>query len=307
MEDERLDSTIQKPELQPSRNNILRTIISLALYVGAYVLFFRQRLDWIILLVVVIFIHEMGHFIAMKRFGYSDVKMLFIPFLGAYVSGQPRRVNPVHRIITLLAGPLPGMILGMLLYFVYANTGDPIYLRASYLFILLNAFNLLPVSPLDGGQLLETMFLQTNSRVQSLFIIISCVLLFYFSIYTRNYFFLLIVWLLIMRFRLLAQTDRVRRQLQAEGIDYRRSFEELSDEEYARIRRVLLTNVRALRRIDPHATDENEDLVVSYMRNILLPVNERMLPIAAKILVCLIWLVFLMIPVVMLLQNRRWF
>lgn len=304
MQEERQDIVLPKPEIEPARNSLVATFISIALYVGAYLLFFRQRLDWIVLLLVVIIIHEMGHFVAMKRFGYTGVKMLFVPFLGAYVSGEPQRADPRHRVITLLAGPLPGMIIGIGLYVIYVNTGDPVYLRGSYLFILLNAFNLLPVSPLDGGQLLETLFFETNRKVQTLFIILSCILLFYLSLYTRNYFLLLVVWLLIMRFRLLDRIGRLRREMASRGIDYHRSFGELSDAEYTAIRGVLIDKMSSLREVDREKIDEDEDMVVHHMRNVLAPASSTELSITSKLMICLVWLIFLLIPLVLLLQTR---
>ena len=62
----------------------LRTFLSLVLYVTVYYLLFRD-IRSIALLVLVIVLHELGHYIAMRSFGYSNVKMLFIPMLGAFV------------------------------------------------------------------------------------------------------------------------------------------------------------------------------------------------------------------------------
>jgi stage IV sporulation protein FB len=70
----------------------------------------------------------------------------------------------------LLAGPLPGIIIGMALLFLYHQNSNENYYFAALGFLLLNLFNLLPVSPLDGGQFMETMFFSGNQIIQSAFL-----------------------------------------------------------------------------------------------------------------------------------------
>jgi hypothetical protein len=53
---------------------------------------FRNSVFGFSILIIVIFIHELGHFIGMKIFKFKDVQMLFIPFLGAVVS--EKTINP---------------------------------------------------------------------------------------------------------------------------------------------------------------------------------------------------------------------
>ena len=66
-------------------------------------------------------IHELGHFFAMKYFHYKDLGIFFIPLLGAYVSGSKREVSQKQSAIILLAGPLPGIIIGIALYLIDQN------------------------------------------------------------------------------------------------------------------------------------------------------------------------------------------
>jgi stage IV sporulation protein FB len=177
---------------------LLRTIFSLLIYIGIYYLLFHD-LKSILLLVVVILIHEAGHFIAMKSFGYSNVKMLFIPLLGAFVSGQPAHIHPVKKMVVLMSGPLPGIIIGMICGMIYSHNHEYIYYQLALLFIFLNVFNLLPVSPLDGGQMLETLFFGSNKFVQTVFIGLSAILIALMAWKTKNYALLLIDVFLAMR------------------------------------------------------------------------------------------------------------
>ncbi len=106
-------------------------------------------------LVATLAFHELGHFVAMRAFGYRDVKMFFIPFLGAAVSGRRVGVAVWKEGVVLLAGPAPGIIVGAILAATIRNEGSAwLRLLASTLLIL-NAFNLLPLALLDGGKVLQ--------------------------------------------------------------------------------------------------------------------------------------------------------
>lgn len=66
---------------------------------------------WIGALVLVLAVHEAGHFIAMKVFGYTDLKVFFIPLVGAAASGRKIDATPTQRALVSLMGPLPGIVL----------------------------------------------------------------------------------------------------------------------------------------------------------------------------------------------------
>src|SRR6267154_5633785 len=107
----------QKPE--QSANIWLRSFFSLALYlVLGYYIFHSYKI--LLLITAIVMFHELGHFFAMKYFRYSDLGIFFIPLLGAYVSGSKREVSQKQSAIILLAGPLPGIILGIILYLLDA-------------------------------------------------------------------------------------------------------------------------------------------------------------------------------------------
>ncbi len=301
-EDETASQMPRKPEITPAKNNFLKTFLSLAVYIGVYYIFFHQNMKWVLFLVLVIIIHELGHFVAMKIFGYNDVKMFFVPFLGAYVSGEPRRVSQYQRAITLLAGPVPGILIGLLMFWLYVQTHQPIYHWLALMFIALNALNLLPVGPLDGGQLMENIFFHSNRIVQSVFIILSCVALFYVAVLLRNYFLLLIIWLLIIRFRYLASIDKVRKDLDAKSISYNKTYTELSDEEYRQIRAVMISHIKGLKNYDPELESDDEGNVAAYMKNVLTTPAEEDLNRAQKIFIFLVWMLFLIGPVFLYLS-----
>jgi tetratricopeptide (TPR) repeat protein len=105
-------------------------------------------------LIGVLFLHEAGHFGAMKLFGYKDTKMFFLPLFGAAVTGQKRDASLSEKVWVLLAGPLPGLILGFgLMLLSQINPAFASCDRPAAILVSLNLLNLLPLYPLDGGKI----------------------------------------------------------------------------------------------------------------------------------------------------------
>jgi len=126
--------------------------LSLMLFVALGVVGSSSSLAGMVCLVAVLALHEAGHALAMRLFGYQDVRIFFVPFLGAATAGRKTLAPVWQQAVVLLAGPVPGLLLGLLLRGL-----DPPWLSAAPelapLLIGLNALNLIPVDPLDGGRL----------------------------------------------------------------------------------------------------------------------------------------------------------
>ncbi|MBE9032269.1 hypothetical protein IQ266_21250 [filamentous cyanobacterium LEGE 11480] len=104
----------------------------------------------------VLFLHEAGHFLAMKLFGYQDTKMFFLPMFGAAVTGRKADASLSEKIWVLLAGPLPGLLLGFgLIGLIQFNAGFSNLENLAWMLITLNIINLLPIYPLDGGKVAQ--------------------------------------------------------------------------------------------------------------------------------------------------------
>jgi len=103
-------------------------------------------------LVVLIFIHEMGHVLELRRQGVPASAPLFIPFMGAVVGMKQMPKNAWHEAQVALAGPILGT-LGALAVWGIGIYYDSNFLKAlAFVGFLLNLFNLLPIVPLDGGR-----------------------------------------------------------------------------------------------------------------------------------------------------------
>ncbi len=120
-----------------------------------------------LIVIGVLLVHEGGHYLGMKLFGYRDVKMFFIPFMGAAVSGQARTPKGWQQVIVSLLGPTPGLLIGIVLGIIALKTEQPNLMKVARLAMFINAFNLLPFVPLDGGRILETIIFSRHPAVEA--------------------------------------------------------------------------------------------------------------------------------------------
>jgi Zn-dependent protease len=102
--------------------------------------------------VLLIFVHEMGHFLAARQKGLNVGAPTFIPFVGAWIAMKEMPHNVEIEAYIGLAGPLVGTIGALGCYLAAREMGSPLLLAISYSGFFLNLFNLIPLSPFDGGR-----------------------------------------------------------------------------------------------------------------------------------------------------------
>lgn len=108
------------------------------------------------LILAVVAFHEAGHAIAMRLIGYRDVHVFFVPLLGAMTVGSVATATVRSQIAMLLAGPVPGLWLAVALLLIDEAIGPVGLVRVTaFALVVINALNLLPVTPFDGGRALE--------------------------------------------------------------------------------------------------------------------------------------------------------
>ena len=144
-------------------------ILAVSLLIFFQLGLFEGGLHGVVRIILVLLIHETGHLAGMRLFGYINVRMFFIPFFGAAVSGESRNVATYKRAIISLLGPGPGIIIGCVLMLMFAATGRENYLNLAGMFLFINCFNLLPFYPLDGGRLLHLVVFSRNRYLELCF------------------------------------------------------------------------------------------------------------------------------------------
>jgi Zn-dependent protease len=134
---------------------LLTTSATALVSVAAYSIFFGWPLA--AGFVVLLFIHEMGHVIALRREGIKASAPMFIPFLGAAIFSKSLGDNALAEARVGLAGPILGSLGAAAVAVAGAITGSSLLLALAYIGFFINLFNLLPVVPLDGGRAMAAM------------------------------------------------------------------------------------------------------------------------------------------------------
>lgn len=291
----------QKPE--QSTNIWLKSIVSLALYLflGYYIF---HSFKMLLLITAIVMFHELGHFFAMKFFRYKDLGIFFIPLLGAYVSGTKREVSQRESAIILLAGPLPGIIVGIIFYLLYQ--GNPFlslagisYYTISLSLIFLNLINLLPIYPLDGGQLLNRVFFEEESWISNGFIILSSAFMCWIA--WKNNFYVLYLFPLMMFTRLIGEKKlkSLEKKVEDSQIDMDKSYEELPDKDYWQIRNIVVEDMETFRDVmpgPPYEFSSKEERIMSIVQSLLHRHLLQDISIIGKIFIILVWVAALASP-----------
>jgi len=102
--------------------------------------------------VLLLFVHELGHSIMVRRYGLGSGAPVFIPFVGAFVALKKHPPDALTEAKVGIAGPIVGGLGGLATLGIYLATEQPIFLALAYTAFFLNLFNLVPIHPLDGGR-----------------------------------------------------------------------------------------------------------------------------------------------------------
>ena len=107
--------------------------------------------------VVLLFVHEMGLVIALRREGIRASAPMFIPFLGAVISARSLGDNAAAEARVGLGGPILGSVGAAGCTLIWHATGNDMWRALAFTGFFLNLFNLIPLSPLDGGRAMAAM------------------------------------------------------------------------------------------------------------------------------------------------------
>jgi Zn-dependent protease len=129
---------------------LLTTSGSMLVSIGAYALIWGWK--FAVGFVLLLFVHEMGHVIQLRREGVPATAPMFIPFLGAVVGMKRLPDDAAAEARVGLAGPILGSIGCLVPLLIWQATGNELFQALAFTGFFLNLFNLAPVVPLDGGR-----------------------------------------------------------------------------------------------------------------------------------------------------------
>ena len=194
-------------EVQLWRSYFSSPVWAVAVYVGLFVL---------------VTMHEFGHALACRQVGGQAERIVLWPLGGIAFVNPPPRAGAM--LWSIAAGPLVNVILFPILTYVvhiasglgWMETNRDAYLCLLWLWRInlgLLVFNVLPIYPLDGGQILRALLWFPLGQIRSLFIatgvgFIGGGLLALYALYQQS------IWIGLLAFFLLSQAGRGWRHAQ---------------------------------------------------------------------------------------------
>jgi stage IV sporulation protein FB len=297
-----------KPELvQPeSGYRLWRLLLSILLFFVVFVTVFSDSYFLVSEIVLILLIHEFGHLLVMKKYGYKSLNMIFIPFLGAMVTGNKMQVSQKQKIWISLMGPLPGIILGCGLFMISLAGNANVYIvEFALLLISLNVLNLIPLDPLDGGNIIETLFFPSSDKAKMFFALGSSLVMIFIGVYFQFWPILVFGFLMAFKVRAFQKNKIIHDDLDDMEFDYRKEYKDLTDGEYWTLRRVFLDNNPRIKDVIPEDEPvwENEKLIVEQVNQLLRREIKQDLNVFRKIFFFGLMIAAIALPFVLILGN----
>jgi stage IV sporulation protein FB len=281
-----------KPTLnrRERKGHISITVLSMIIFAITFSLIVEDYLLIAILIGVLLF-HELGHFTVMKIFGYKNLKMLFLPFLGAMVSGKKKVYSQIEGAIMLLAGPVPGILVGYVLLEIGWDSEINFLVQLGIVSILLNVMNLIPIDPLDGGQLVKVLFFTHHELTQLIFTLVSSLAVIGIGLWFNSWVVIIFGFLLGLRVKNMHKLYLIRKEMRENEVTYEANYEDLSDESYAKIKNIVIDHTPILKDIEEYNDATKYDQIVAkQVDNVLSAPTTKDASTLQKSLMLLVWL-----------------
>lgn len=273
------------------------TLFSVVVFALSFLYIFSDELDFVCYLVLVLFIHELGHYLTMKKFKYENLRMLFIPLMGAFVQGGKKHYSQRESFLVIGAGPFPGVILGLILLVFAAQYQQVWLLELSFLFLFLNVLNLFPLDPLDGGQLFKLFVRQKRDLFLLLFSLLSSLIMISIGYLIDSWILLAFGFLMAFKVRSFQRNYQIRQLLDLQGIDYEVNYEDLSDEAYHRLKSVILAENEKLSTLQHMQPEVARDVIASHVNAVLSAPIQRDTSVLFRAILIILWLLLVGLPV----------
>lgn len=141
---------------------------------AGYSLLFNWK--FAVLLMLAIGWHESGHVWAMRKVGIRTKGFYFLPFIGGAAIAEDDFKTHADNAFVSIMGPVWGLLMAAASAGLYWITGQPMFAAAAGWMATLNIFNLLPITPLDGGRIMRTITFSIHNGLGVIFLVLSMVL-----------------------------------------------------------------------------------------------------------------------------------
>lgn len=294
---------LEKEKQRPG--HIAVTVFSIILFAIAFLFLFDSQIVFLIELLAVLIVHELGHFLLMKRFGYRNVRMLFVPLMGAFVHGGKDEYKQKQSILVILAGPLPGIAIAAALWLLGFQWEIPWMIDVAFLSFMLNVINLLPILPMDGGRLLNVLFFHRMELFQLIFAFCSSLAMIALGFWLESYVLMVFGFMMGIQVRSMHRRYLVHKSLRDSNVEYTTTYEKLTDQAYHFIKQEVLEHTPNLRRFLEQTQDEDTSTIVAgEVNNILEAPQERDASPFYIAFIVFVWIAAMLGPVLLVLNSN---
>lgn len=286
-------------EKEPVRQgHIAVTVFSLMLFALSFLLFFDNQFGFLLELIGVLILHEGGHYLFMKWYGYENVRMLFLPLMGAFVHGHKESYRQRQSLMVVMAGPFPGIIIGIALWLLGFQYEQAWMVESAMILFAVNILNLLPILPLDGGRMLSILFFERIELFQVIFSFISSMALIAIGYFTGFYIILVFGFLMGFQVRSLHRRYLIHKGLKEDEVNFNSTYDNLSDRSYHFVKNQVLEHTPGLRRfVENMEGEDTKTVVANEVKNMLVPPMDQDLNGLMKGIVIIAWILAIFGPI----------
>jgi len=300
----------QKPDLieRESRGSLSSTIFSMVLFVMVFLFVFADSVRFVAMLLIVLVIHELGHYIMMKRFKYKNVRMLFIPLMGAFVSGSKSEYSQKQSFFMIAAGPMPGILIGSLLILFSQSFDSTAMFNFGLIFSVLNLLNLVPLDPLDGGQLFKLLLRKNHELLLLVFAFFSSLIIIALGWFLDSYILIIFGFLMGFRVRSLQKRYQMHKDCIEEEVNFRTTYKKLTNKEFSKIKTIVLQHTPTLAKYIEFAdSSEVESLLASQVNSVLVTPTVKDTSLVFRIILVLFWILCFLSPIILFYTiDKTW-
>jgi len=297
-----------KPQLirEDNRTVFIKSLLPVLLMVAFFLVAFQENYLLIIELLGVLTLHEVGHWVTSKILQSRAYQFSVLPGMSNGKSEHKQTISQTKKAWVVLMGPLPGIIIGCsLLLYAFSSTDNLFLFELGMLFVFINLLNLVPIDPLDGGKILETLFFPSNQKAKLYFTLISS-----FAVIALGWW--LQFWILVgfgfimgLKVRSIQKNQKIYDDLNEIDFDYNKSYEDLTDREYWTLRRIFLDHNPKVKELIPNRMElwENEKLIFEQVRTLLFSRVIKDLSFSGKFMVVVLLVLAIVAPIYIIVEN----
>ena len=297
----------EKPQLKtrPKGNNTSKYFIIIALLFLIFSSITASNYWIVISFIGAVAFHEFGHFIGMRIFGYQEPNFMFYSWLAEKANKHLKPISQKSKIVTLQLGSAPGIFVGVVLFFIGINNQSELWLWLSLIFISVNLFSLLPIDPLDGGNIIKNLFFPKRQKPYMFFVLFSSIAIIIIGFLTKFYIVMILGFLMGVKVRSIQKNMMIYDALERENVNYNQSYKSLSNRDYWKIRSVFLDFNPRLESIIPSRYEiwENEALLSNQIKQLLKADVKLDASPMVKFISFAIYLACILVPIYLLMGN----